>query len=78
MSWHCFKERQHTAAKLHTCFLCGGTILPRDKYLRREGAESREFVTMKMHLGCAQETEDWDDMDWETFEPGSLRYLKGD
>lgn len=72
MSWHCFGEKKMKARKSHQCILCCGQIPAGAEYVRREGVDDGEFITMKMHVECEALTRDWDYMDWETFSPGDL------
>ena len=71
MSWTHVEDREHVARKRHDCYICGEGILPGTRYVRRFGAVDREFWTAKMHLECRDMSNDWDLMDWETFEEGS-------
>jgi hypothetical protein len=70
--WTHLSDATPTSRKQRPCFLCGHLIAIGDKYIKRVGADDREFVSMSMHVECEAETHDWDEMDWETFSPGDL------
>lgn len=73
MSWVHVEDKLVVARKPHRCYLCGKAIEKGEKYLRRTGIlEGEKFATAKMHPPCEEQTEDWDEGDWETFSPGDL------
>jgi hypothetical protein len=47
--------------------------------LRRTGVdEDAGIVSEAMHPECEAQTKGWDEMDWETFSPGDLRWWTED
>jgi hypothetical protein len=72
MGWVHVEDRVVTSRKKYRCYLCGGIIDVKTRYLKRFGYSDGCAVIMKMHMECHNKTLDWDDMDWETFSPGEL------
>jgi hypothetical protein len=72
MSWCHIADTMTTARKEHRCHLCGESIGTGERYLRRTGiTEGLGFGSFPMHVECEQATHDWDQSDWENYEPGT-------
>lgn len=72
MSWTHLKDDHPKASKEHQCFLCGNPIATGSVHVKRTGVGDGGIDTFRMHELCEKQTEDWDLMDWECFEWGSM------
>jgi len=72
MSWVHIRDSIRRARKPHVCLLCLESIPIGEKYISRFGYSDRKPYGMDMHFECERETWAWDDMDWETAEPGFI------
>ena len=70
MSWRHLSDEHPVARKPHHCFLCGETIEVGEKHVRRTSVDGRELCSLRMHLECEKESQDWDETDWECFFEG--------
>ncbi len=66
------RSSRPTARKSYACFLCGKPIAVGEKHELTTHRDHARVYSQRMHTSCEELTHDWDDMDWETFEPGTL------
>jgi len=71
MGWTHLRDTRPTARTEHECHLCLEPILAGEKYVRRVGVRDGYVINMAMHVTCEKLTQDWDEMDWETYSPGA-------
>lgn len=73
MSWVQLHYETRVARKEHQCYLCGENILVKEIHRHQVGVMDGEyFDSLRFHVECRKETEDWDEGDWESFEEGTL------
>ncbi|MFQ5786488.1 MAG: hypothetical protein ACE5H1_00760 [Thermodesulfobacteriota bacterium] len=68
MSWTWLRDERVKAKKVHKCLLCGEDIEVGEYYQKRTGTNDG-IITMKMHEECKEESDSWDECDWQTFGP---------
>ena len=72
MGWEYLRDTTRTARKRHQCFLCCRPICVGETYIERAGASDGDILTMRMHVPCEKETQEWRFGDWEGFSAGDL------
>jgi len=72
MTWKHLSDTTRKARKPHRCYLCGKLIAPNTQYIERRGADDCGIVSARMHIDCEQKSRHWDEMDWETFQTGTM------
>lgn len=60
--------------KPHRCRVCDETINPGDRTHIYRGASYGEAYTIYFHPECWQYSRDWDEVDWECQDPGTVSY----
>ena len=73
MSWTHFSDTRPAARREHRCYLCEETIPVGCVHVARRGVSDGTAVTTRMHLDCVDLTLDWDQRDWDDFDPGAFR-----
>jgi hypothetical protein len=75
--WNHIRDKTVKTRVNHVCSLCGDTIKKGETAITRTGADDIIY-TFYMHLDCEKHTHDWDEMDWESFDPSDFKsiYLK--
>jgi hypothetical protein len=67
------EDTPRIARKDHACYFCGEPIQKGEEYLERKGVCPGEgWWSMRMHQECRDVSLNWEDQDFENFEPGSL------
>jgi hypothetical protein len=72
MSWTHLRDEIRKARKAHRCYLCDELIAQGEEHVVRTGITDDGHVSCRMHPECKQQTQDWDDFDWEIFSPGEF------
>lgn len=55
-----------------SCFFCGEIILKGEQCWYRFGITDNQWWHMRFHDECRNATIDWEEFDFECFDPGSL------
>jgi hypothetical protein len=71
MAWTHLKDTAPKARKRYQCYLCYDPIEVGEVHVHRTGTNDG-LMSFRMHVDCEKQTDDWDCMDWETFDPGSM------
>jgi len=77
MSWRHLSDTTPVARKPHRCGVCEREIPVGEKHVARRGVDEdeRRAVTFRMHQRCAEITSDWDEGEWEYFDPSNIRQI---
>lgn len=72
MSWTHLSDTEPEARKEYRCILCDKMILKGETHVARRGICDDGPCTSRMHTACELQTRDWDEWDWETYEPADF------
>lgn len=76
MNWDHLSDTRPVARKPHQCYLCCKQIDRGQRYVRRTGVSEGKIGRFAMHELCEKVASQWDEWQWECFDPGDSDFLE--
>lgn len=72
---YCLENKEVTARKTHSCYLCNLPINKGEKHISRSFVDDEGFGRIHMHILCESYTKNWNEDDWSYHDPVEFREL---